>query len=57
MDSTDFWMSHAEMKYIVAALYTDFATHIVDDSGVEQVDAYTAGPRGQLVVRLEAVND
>lgn len=50
-------MSHAEMKYIVAALYTDFATHIVDDSGVEQVDAYTAGPRGQLVVRLEAVND
>jgi hypothetical protein len=42
------------MKFIVAALYTDFKTTIVDDEGVEQVDLYTAFPKsGKLVIKLE----
>ncbi len=45
-----------EMKLITAAIYTNFSTHIVDDEGIEQVDAYTAGPRGdKLVLSFERV--
>jgi hypothetical protein len=43
-----------EMKYIIAALYSDYSTVVVDDTGIEQSDLYTAPPRGdKLVVRLE----
>lgn len=43
-----------EMKFIVAAIYTDFKTTIVDDEGVEQMDMYTAPPKsGKLIIRLE----
>jgi hypothetical protein len=43
------------MKYIVAAIYTNFRTTIVDDEGIEQMDLYTAPPRsGKLVVKLES---
>ncbi|CAO2655882.1 Nn.00g046850.m01.CDS01 [Neocucurbitaria sp. VM-36] len=42
-----------EMKYIVAALYSNYTTMIVDDTGIEQSDAYTAPPRSdKLVVKL-----
>ena len=42
------------MKLIIAAIYTNFSTHIVDDVGIEQEDAYTAGPRGnKLMLRFE----
>lgn len=42
------------MKFIVAALYTDFKTVVVDDEGVEQMDLYTAPPKsGKLIIRLE----
>ena len=47
-----------EMKLIVAAVYSNFRTRmIVDDGGrIEQVDAYTAGPRGnRLVLAFERV--
>ena len=27
-----------EMKLIVAAVYSNFTTHIVDDTGIEQTD-------------------
>ena len=44
------------MKLIVAAIYTNFTTHIIDDEGIEQVDAYTAGPRGnKLILSFERV--
>jgi hypothetical protein len=44
------------MKYIVAALYSNYETIIVDDTGIEQVDAYTAPPRSStLLVRLQHV--
>lgn len=42
------------MKYIVAALYSNYTTSIVDDTDIEQSDAYTAPPKsGKLVIRLE----
>ena len=41
------------MKHIVAALYTNFVTEIVDDGGIEQMDQYTAPPAGgKLIVKL-----
>ncbi|KAL2040814.1 hypothetical protein N7G274_006272 [Stereocaulon virgatum] len=45
-----------EMKLITAAIYANFTTHIVDDEGIEQIDAYTAGPKGnKLMLRFERV--
>ena len=45
-----------EMKLAIAALYTNFRTHIVNDDGIEQEDGYTAGPKGdQLTVRFEKI--
>jgi hypothetical protein len=44
------------MKYIIAAIYTNFTTTLVDDEGIEQRDLYTAPPTGgKLIVKLEAV--
>jgi cytochrome P450 len=44
------------MKYIIAAIYTDFTVIIVDDKGFEQMDLYTAPPTsGKLIVRLESI--
>lgn len=34
------------MKLVLAAVYSNYTTHIVDDAGIEQQDAYTALPRG-----------
>ncbi len=45
-----------EMKYIVAAIYSNFETAIVNDTGIEQRDMYTAPPSGgKLIIRLTAV--
>jgi hypothetical protein len=42
------------MKYIVAALYSNYTTSIVDDTGIEQSDSYTAPPKSdKLMIRLE----
>jgi len=44
------------MKYIVAALYSNYSTTIVDDTGIEQMDSYTAPPKSdKLMVRLAKV--
>ncbi|MCJ1265282.1 hypothetical protein MMC22_005157 [Lobaria immixta] len=40
----------AEMKFVVAAVYSNYTTHIVDDAGIEQQDAYTAMPRGKKLL-------
>jgi hypothetical protein len=46
----------AEMKYIIATLYSNHSTSIVDDTGIEQMDAYTAPPTSdKLLIRLEQV--
>lgn len=45
-----------EMKYIVATIYSNYTTTIVDDADIEQVDAYTAPPKNEkLIIRLERV--
>lgn len=44
------------MKLVVAAVYTNFTTSIVDDENMEAIDAYTVKPRGEkLILRFEAV--
>lgn len=46
------------MKLIVAAVYSNFKTHIVSDDGIEQIDGYTAGPTSnKLYLRFERVVD
>ncbi|MCJ1342656.1 hypothetical protein MMC31_000843 [Peltigera leucophlebia] len=39
-----------EMKLVIAAIYTSYTTSIVDDTGIEQQDAYTALPRGEKLI-------
>lgn len=44
------------MKLLAAAVYTNYMTHIVDDTGIEQGDGYTGRPKNeQLWVRFEKV--
>jgi hypothetical protein len=48
--------SDIEMKYILAAIYTNWETVIIDDEGIEQRDFYTAPPKsGRLMIRLNRV--
>ncbi|KAF2628750.1 cytochrome P450 [Macroventuria anomochaeta] len=43
-----------QMKYIVAALYSNYSTTVVDDTGIQQSDSYTAPPKGdKLLIQLE----
>jgi hypothetical protein len=45
-----------EMKLIVTAVYTNWRTLIVDDEGIEKIDAYTTRPRSnKLILRFEHV--
>jgi hypothetical protein len=44
----------SEMKYLIAALYSNWTTHVVDDKGIEQKDTYNASPiSGRLLVTLK----
>ncbi|KUI69703.1 Tryprostatin B 6-hydroxylase [Cytospora mali] len=45
-----------EIKLIVAAMYSNYTTHIVDDTGIEQGDGYTGLPAGEHIwLRFEPV--
>lgn len=45
-----------EIKLVVAAVYTNFRTHIVDDEGIEQMDGYTCGPTSnRLFLKFESI--
>jgi hypothetical protein len=47
----------AEMKYIVATLYSNYSTSIVDDTDIKQIDSYTAPPKSdRFIIRLEKVH-
>lgn len=53
MDSERLLTSSTELKYVTAAVYTNFTTTVVDDTGIEQEDGYTTGPRGnQLTLKF-----
>jgi len=42
------------MKLVVAAIYTNYTTEIVDAEGIEQADTYVSGPVGEkLVLRFK----
>ncbi len=44
------------MKLLVAAIYTNYATSIVDDEGIEHADSYIAGPAGnKLILRFHQI--
>ena len=38
------------MKLVLAAIYFNFTTAIVDDMGIEQVDKYTAPPVSKKLI-------
>ena len=42
-----------DMKLIIAAIYTNYTTEIVDDEGIEQTDTYISRPIGdKLIMRF-----
>ncbi|KAF2642548.1 cytochrome P450 monooxygenase-like protein [Massarina eburnea CBS 473.64] len=46
-----------QMKYIIAALYSNYATSIIDDTRIEQIDAYTAPPGSdKVMIRLQRLD-
>lgn len=47
---------YTEMKLLVAAIYTNYTTSIVDDTGIEQNDGFIGGPKGnKLILKFERV--
>lgn len=45
-----------EIKLVLAAIYTNYTTKVIDDEGIEQDDGYTVGPVGnKLILRFEKV--
>ncbi|OMP82019.1 Cytochrome P450 67 [Diplodia seriata] len=46
-----------QIKHVIAALYANFETEIVDDGGIEQEDHFLAHPKGhRLILRLKEVD-
>ena len=44
------------MKTMVAMIYSEFETSIIDDDGMEQIDGVVAGPVGdKLILRFREV--
>ena len=44
------------MKLILAVVYTNFTTLIVDDTGIEQTDTFMATPEGgQLILGFNVI--
>lgn len=44
------------MKLVIAALYTNYTTSIIDDQGMEQEDAFLGHPVGEkLLLKLKSV--
>ena len=45
------------LKLVTAAIYTNYETSIVNDEGIEQEDAFLAGPKGEkLVLKFRAIS-
>ncbi|KAH8807718.1 cytochrome P450 monooxygenase [Xylogone sp. PMI_703] len=45
-----------ELKLVLAAIYTNYTTRIIDDEGIEMKDGYSPGPKGNsLVVQFRLV--
>lgn len=51
------WPLATEMKLLAAAVYTNYTTHIADDTGIEQSDGYAGRPASeQLWVRFGRID-
>ncbi len=49
-------MIDAALKLVIAAIYTNYTTEIVDDEGMEQIDSFIAGPIGEkLILKFKKV--
>ena len=45
-----------ETKLVAAAIYTNFRTSIVNDEGIEAIDAYTVHPSSEkLILKFDSV--
>ncbi|KAI0198200.1 cytochrome P450 [Astrocystis sublimbata] len=45
-----------DMKLVIAAIYSNYTSHIVDDRGIEQTDMYTGHPKANaLYLRFEKI--
>ncbi|KAF3054812.1 hypothetical protein GL218_07593 [Daldinia childiae] len=45
-----------DIKLLIAAIYTNYTSHVVDDNGIEPTDAYTGHPKSNsLYLRYERV--
>ena len=50
------WFWWLEIKLVIAAIYTNYTTTVVDDEGIEQDDGYTVGPVGnKLVLKFRGI--
>lgn len=38
------------LKLCIAAIYTNYSTTIIDDTGIEQEDAFIAAPKGETLI-------
>jgi cytochrome P450 len=46
----------SELKFVVAAIYSNYTTKIIDDEEIEQLDSYSSGPKGdKLILQFEKV--
>jgi len=49
-------MVDTALKLVIATIYTNYTTEIVDDEGIEQTDTFVAGPVGEkLILRFTHV--
>lgn len=49
-------MVDTALKLVIATIYTNYTTEIVDDEGIEQTDTFVAGPVGEkLILRFTRV--
>lgn len=50
-----------EMKLTIAAIYSNFTTHLTNtygEDGVEQADGYTTSPKGEkLMLKFQYIGD
>lgn len=45
-----------EIKLLVAAIYNNYTTSIVNDEGIEAIDAYATRPRSnQLILKFKHI--
>ena len=52
----DMLIFYIVLKLLVVAIYTNYTTTIVDDEGIEQMDAFVASPVGnKLILKFREV--